>query len=88
MSTGQTIPTRQICGLCHRVVAVGFHVPNEIWQEAVHPHYREAIHCLSCFIERADEKLLPWDREIRFFPTSLHTQVAEVRGLAISATSG
>jgi hypothetical protein len=74
-----SIPTREICGLCHRVSPVGFWVPNDVWAEVVHPHYRESVHCLSCFIERADEKLVKWDRVITFRPTSLRTHIEACR---------
>ena len=67
--------TREVCGLCHRIHPIGFHVPGEIWEAAVHPRYRDTIHCLSCFIERADEKLLPWDEHIQFWPVSLRTHL-------------
>lgn len=69
--------TREICGLCHRVSPVGFWVPDEMWSEVVHPHYIAAVHCLSCFIERADEKLVPWDTVIKFYPVSSRTHVEE-----------
>jgi hypothetical protein len=70
-------PHREICGLCHRESAISFHVPNDIWEVAVHPHYINTIHCLNCFIERADAQLLPWDKHITFYPTSLHTQLSQ-----------
>lgn len=70
-----SIPTREICGLCHRVSAVGFWVPNDVWSEVVHPHYIASIHCLSCFVERADEKLVEWDSVIKFYPVSLRTHI-------------
>lgn len=68
-------PHREICGLCHRVSPVGFWVPNDVWTSVVHISQREVIHCLSCFIERADEKLVEWDKEIKFFPVSVRSHL-------------
>ena len=78
------IPVRQFCGICHRVVAVHFHVPNEIWAEAVHPSQVETPHCLACFVSRADEKLLPWDAAISFMPISLATHLTTTRRLSLA----
>lgn len=62
----------QICGHVHKI---DFAVPNEIWDEAIHPRFKDTHICLNCFIERADEKLLPWDKEIKLFPCSMLTQI-------------
>lgn len=70
-------PHRSICGLCHREYAVNFWVPNEIWEVAVHPGHINSLHCLQCFIERADAQLLPWDKYIKFYPESLRTHLEE-----------
>lgn len=75
---GGQYPHREICGLCHRVSPVGFWVPNDIWEAVVHSHYLHSIHCLSCFIERADEKLINWSKEIKFYPVSLRSHIDEV----------
>ena len=75
-------PHREICSLCHRVVAVGFHVPDDIWKVVVHQSRLHDIHCLACFIERADEKLIQWDMGISFYPVSFWTHqrsVSEVK---------
>ena len=68
-------PHREICQLCHRVVAVGFWVPNDIWAAVVHRSHLNAIHCLNCFIERADEKLIDWSKEIKFYAVSLRSHL-------------
>ena len=73
--TVEQYPHREICGLRHRVVAVGFHVPDRIWEAVVHKSQRNTIHCLNCFIERADEKLIAWDEHIEFFPVSLRSHI-------------
>ena len=68
-------PHRLICGLCHREYAINFWVPNEIWEAAVHIGHINDLHCLNCFIERADAQLLPWDKHIKLFPESLLTHL-------------
>lgn len=73
-------PHREICGLCNRVSPVGFWVPDEIWKTSVHQSRINDIHCLSCFIERADEKLIDWSKEIKFYPVSL---IGHIRDLNI-----
>lgn len=72
-------PHREICGLCHRAVAVGFWVPDEIWSAVVHHRYATTIHCLNCFIERADEKLIDWSKEIKFYAVSLRSHLAQFK---------
>lgn len=62
----------QICGHLHKI---DFWVPNEIWEEAIHIRFRDTHVCLNCFMERADEKLLPWDSAIRFMPCSMAKQI-------------
>jgi hypothetical protein len=69
--TYHTRSHREFCALCNRVSPVGFWVPNECWEAVVHWSRINDIHCLSCFIARADEKLIRWDREIKFYPVSL-----------------
>lgn len=72
-------PHREICGLCHRVNPIGFHVPDDIWESTVHHSHLHSIHCLSCFIERADEKLIDWSREIEFYPVSLVGHITSLK---------
>lgn len=73
------IPMREMCQMCHRVSPVGFDVPDDIWQEVVHPHWQNSIICLACFIARADEKLVAWDRDIKLYPVSLASQLKIIR---------
>ena len=67
--------TREICKLCWQINVVGFHVPDDVWTAVVPPEVRERIVCLPCFARLADEKLVPWDRDIALFPVSLATHL-------------
>ncbi len=62
---------REICKICFDVNRVGFHVPDEVWQAAIPEYYGRNIVCLTCFTRLADERAIPWDHEIEFFPVSL-----------------
>lgn len=73
------IPTRERCQACDQVSAIGFWVPNEMWAEVVHPHFRDSVLCVNCFISRADEKLIDWSAEIKFWPVSLAAHLRDVR---------
>jgi hypothetical protein len=64
--------TRDTCKLCYHAITVSFVADNYIWQQTVPANVRDRPVCLGCFIRLADEKLLPWDRGIQFFPISLH----------------
>lgn len=67
------IPCRQYCAICGNLYAVDYHISHqEIWDEAIHPHYRNSTVCLECFIRRADEKDLQWDLYIKFYPCSAY----------------
>lgn len=68
-------PTRERCAMCQRISPVGFHVPTEVWQACVHPHWQNSVLCLGCFISQADEKLIAWDRHITFYPVSLKSHL-------------
>ena len=68
---GISIATRERCGVCHCVSAIGFHVPDELWRVAVPDYFRETVLCLKCFVSFADERMLRWERSIKFFPVSL-----------------
>jgi hypothetical protein len=59
-----TIPTRMFCQICGHVHKIDFWVPNEIWDEAIHPRWKHGPVCINCFMERADERLLFWDKHI------------------------
>jgi hypothetical protein len=68
-------PTRMFCQICGHVHKIDFWVPNEIWDACIHPRFKDTHICINCFMERADESLLEWDKEIKFFPCSLATQI-------------
>ena len=59
--------------MCHEVNRVGFWVPNDMWHRAVRKGFEDAIVCLQCFTRIADEKMLEWDKEIKFYPVSAVT---------------
>lgn len=63
--------TREICKACNQISAVGFSVPDEMWQAAVPSHLCNSVLCIACFARFADEQLIPWDRGIQFHPVSL-----------------
>lgn len=73
-------PHRQFCALCHEVVRVSFHVPNEVWELAVHASQRNAIMCLRCFTRMADERGVKWDEGITFYPVSQASHDEWLRG--------
>jgi len=60
--------TREICRVCWRPSAVGFTVPDRVWEAAVHPEFREKVLCLACFTVLADERLVDWADGIEFWP--------------------
>lgn len=68
--------TRETCCICGDIIRVGFHVPDEIWEQVVHPSRINDIHCLNCFTRRADEKLIDWDKQIRFYPVSFASHIS------------
>lgn len=68
-------PTRERCLMCQRISSVGFHVPDEVWRACVHPSRQNDVLCLCCFISMADEKLVPWDKHIAFYPVSLRSHL-------------
>lgn len=72
-------PSREICKLCFRANPVGFSVPDEIWKDVVPSKHRSDVVCISCFARLADEKLIPWDRQIRLYPVSMHTHLRDVK---------
>lgn len=73
LDQGEGPVTREVCSECDRLSRVGFHVPNEIWLQAIPVDRQEDIFCVACFTRFADRKYLAWDREIRFFPVSKKT---------------
>ncbi len=76
--TTRTLPcglSREICKICYKVNRVGFHVPDEIWRAVVPGQFGNSVVCLGCFMDLADEKLIPWDKAIVFHPVSLRTHL-------------
>lgn len=69
--------SREICKSCFHINAVGFSVPDEVWKSAVPEQLQNRILCLGCFTRLADEKLIPWDDCIEFWPVSLATHIAD-----------
>ena len=62
---------RQICSICNNVCAVDFKVSDKIWELATHYSQRNALICLDCFTKMADIRFVEWDKDIKFYPTSL-----------------
>ena len=79
----QKIPTRMFCQICGHLHKIDFWVPDEIWNEAIHPRWRDSHVCINCFMERADERLLEWDKEIKMWPCSMATQI-EIQKIELS----
>ena len=77
-------PVRERCAACQQISPVSFVVPNDMWHAVVHVSLANSILCLLCFISRADEKCVPWDKVIELSPTSLHTLMSETRGVDLS----
>jgi len=77
---GHDMPlSREICKLCFRANPVGFVVPDEIWKDVIPPKHWSKVVCISCFAHLADEKLIPWDRQIRLYPVSMYTHLRNVK---------
>ena len=70
--------TREICKLCWQINVVGFHVPDDVWTAVVPECAQTRVVCLACFTRLADEKLIPWDRDIEFSPVSLATHLRDI----------
>ena len=71
--------TREICKACWEINRIGFSVPDEIWNAAVPVKLRDSILCLNCFTRFADEQLIPWDAQIKFFPVSAKTHFRQFK---------
>ncbi len=74
--------SRELCKLCYHTNAVGFRVPDHIWQAIVPESVRNSVVCLSCFTRLGDEKAIPWDGCIEFYPVSLATHLGIDRSRA------
>lgn len=64
---------REICKICFHPITVGFRVPDHIWSAIVPERLQESTVCLACFTRLGDEREIPWDRRIEFFPVSIAT---------------
>lgn len=64
---------RERCDRCpgRKHSAVGFTVPDEVWQRVTGGYYD--VLCIACFAAMADGLNVPWDNEIEFWPVSLVT---------------
>ena len=71
--------SREICKLCFRANPVGFSVPDEVWADAIPVEHQSQVVCISCFARLADEKLIPWDRDICLYPVSMHAHLEACR---------
>ena len=80
--------SREICKICYHPNPVGYSVPDEIWLAVVPPALREHVVCLSCFTRLADEKLIPWDQSISFFPVSMASHLEFVKNESGDFRSG
>ena len=67
--------TREFCGRCHALSAVGFFVSKEMWL-AVAGRWEHAILCLRCFAQLGDEKHIAWEEGIEFYAVSYATHHA------------
>ena len=70
--------SREICKICWHVNPVGFSVPDAVWEAVVPLQFRSNVLCILCFARLADEKLIPWDEDIKFYPVSLYTHLDEL----------
>lgn len=62
---------REVCKCCNRPNAVGFKVPDHIWEAAVNPEYRDKVLCLQCFDVMATLNGVNWTEfKVEFFPVS------------------
>jgi hypothetical protein len=71
--------SKETCRICFRVNPVGSTVPDEIWKAVIPPELLSAVVCISCFARLADEKLVPWDRDIQFYPVSMCSHLMGVK---------
>jgi len=67
------VGSRETCKACYHVNPIGFHVPDDVWLAVVPECLQGRVVCVQCFARLADEKLIPWDRDIEFFPVSMAT---------------
>lgn len=70
------LPHRPFCGICNAVVRVDFHVPDHVWEAALHHSQLNMYVCLDCFTSSGDERGVDWSQGIKFEPL---TQVGDAR---------
>ena len=63
-------PHRPFCHICNDVIRVDYHVPNDVWELALHISHRGGYICLNCFTKNADERGVEWSDDIEFYPQS------------------
>lgn len=71
------ITTREICGRCQSVSAVGFYSP--LWI-GVAGRWSDDVLCVRCFAVLGDEKHIEWEIGIEFYPVSYATHHAHRDG--------
>lgn len=69
------IPTRMFCDICGQIHKIDYEVPKDIWEEVIRVQFQKARVCLNCFMARADERFIEWEKDIKFFPCSASTQL-------------
>ena len=71
-------PTRPICEDCRRRIVVDFRVPDEVWLAVFKETHGPGYFCVQCFGARADERLVPWCRDIELYPMSQAEHIATI----------
>lgn len=67
--------SREVCRVCDHPNRVRFSVSDAVWEAVVPEKLRAHTLCLNCFVRLADEKVVYWDRDIKFFPVSFATSL-------------
>lgn len=67
------MPTREVCKACGEESAVGFNVPDGVWQRLYGAS--QGVRCLRCFAKDADAHFIQWDNDIEFWPVSIVTHL-------------
>jgi hypothetical protein len=70
------IPTRQWCDMCGEICRIIFWVPDDVWLECIPRHHWTSRVCIECFMKRADEKLIQWEKDLKIISMdSLYSQI-------------
>lgn len=81
--------TRERCKSCGRFNPLGFHVPNEVWAQAIPEDFQNRVLCIVCFDYFATENGVQWDDCVEFFPVSGTSHQRAIASLAtLSNESG